>query len=614
MNAKDSFDTIINTIEELSQGCIDENGFAVAFDDLFIRDEAFRRAGYEWIKAKNEIFLFLTGLNIRDYIKQRKSVAAFNLLASASEWNDLLQNNAILIAGQSDYSNLCTRVFKPLGVTPKEAFEKTRKAFLPERVEWEKLSSCGKETVEELNADKDTKYGVPKKVMDMLSEAADLEEFYDMPSKASEKAFSMSIEYNEPLKDTFAYVDACRSFNYYMFEEPAIEFGLLLNASAFNMYTKKRIKISDVYRIERLLSHVDFPFDINEADSLCLLGYLFFYRLCYTYPDCKIKTLDYLDYYDFFVANEHRINEKRFRKYLKLCVFHTKQDAIDLLDEKKEESDAPSATVSSHFINIIEEYGLAEGINVTGDREKAIDIIDVEEIKDMENFCFNEHLFSDYADISSVVISFLNYRETVGEKWEEDESYATYFSSYVPAWNDNLNKIDFQLLMLRTFFILFELDIPFNEISILFEKKSVAYWIGFLKYIELVVKYEKSMISNYDSIYAFFLEKAKPYFSMSIYLNYIEMCDGKTYEQAYASLEDYYSKEIQLCNRVHARIQKQIVNDVKTITAKRWKEECDEHLANRLVLEKCKKERESAPLFMLNGVIDDDLPFGPVIR
>lgn len=214
MKAKERFEKIIQMIEaeacnpyidpqELADKVAMQNG--VAFRDL------------------NTIFNFLTDIHIRDYIKERKMMAAYSYLI---RWNKMRINDAVAISGKATASSF-NRAFKnAFGITPSEAFRDKDESRIVPPLCWDDISCetgyplTAEEEVEQMKSK--NVFGIPKEQYDRALEAMELAEFYGFEQQKSDVAFDLASALEQPLKATFRFVSELLEFGEDMDEETGL--------------------------------------------------------------------------------------------------------------------------------------------------------------------------------------------------------------------------------------------------------------------------------------------------------------------------------------------------------------------------------------------------------
>ena len=214
MKAKERFEKIIQMIEaearnphidakELAEKVAAQNG--IASRDL------------------NTVFNFLTDIHIRDYIKERKMMAAYSYLIRWNSWSKRRKSEAIAISGKGTDSFFNHAFKKTFGVTPTEAFRDKDETRIVPPLSWDDIS-C--ETEYPLTAEEEVEqmknknvFGIPKEQYDRALEATELAEFYGFEQQESNVAFDLATALGQPLKATFRFVSELLEFGNEMDDE-----------------------------------------------------------------------------------------------------------------------------------------------------------------------------------------------------------------------------------------------------------------------------------------------------------------------------------------------------------------------------------------------------------
>lgn len=278
MNAKERYNKIINTIEELAKGqSID--GVIVPYTDHEISDRAFKAACCSTMNdnSKNTLFLFLNNCTVIDYIKERKMVSVYRMIYDCREWSKNIQSNSIEMAGLSDYQGLCKKFKKYFGISPKKAFENKEIAVFPEIRDWDFISTEGRNMFVKFNEIDmvDKKFGVSKEKFMAAQVAANLQSFYKLNDYESEMAFRLAEDKELPMEDTFEYI-----YNYVwsFIDENSPERDKrlekdLLKPEVIYMYFNCCMTFNEIRMVLVALKKCKLPRDLKDTDRLYLLGF-----------------------------------------------------------------------------------------------------------------------------------------------------------------------------------------------------------------------------------------------------------------------------------------------------------------------------------------------------
>ena len=278
MNAKEKYNKIINTIEELAKGqSID--GVIVPYTDHEISDRAFKAACCSTMNdnSKNTLFSFLNNCTVIEYIKERKMVAVYKMICDSKVWNKNLIWNAIEMAGMSDSQGFSKKFKRYFGISPKKAFENKESAVFPEIRDWDFISTEGRNMFVKFNEIDmvDNKFGISKEKFMAAQVAANLQSFYNLNDYESEIAFKLAEDKELPIEDTFEYI-----YNYvwsFMDENsPERDKRLekdLLKQEVIHMYFNCCMTFNEIRMVLVALKKCKLPRDLKDTDRLYLLGF-----------------------------------------------------------------------------------------------------------------------------------------------------------------------------------------------------------------------------------------------------------------------------------------------------------------------------------------------------
>jgi AraC-like DNA-binding protein len=278
MNAKERYNKIINTIEELAKGqSID--GVIVPYTDHEISDRAFKAACCSTMNdnSKNALFSFLNNCTVINYIKERKMVAVYKMICDSKVWNKNLIWNAIEMAGMSDSQGFSKKFKRYFEISPKKAFENKESAVFPEIRDWDFISTEGRNMFVKFNEIDmvDNKFGISKEKFMAAQVAANLQSFYNLNDYESEIAFKLAEDKELPIEDTFEYI-----YNYvwsFMDENsPERDKRLekdLLKQEVIHMYFNCCMTFNEIRMVLVALKKCKLPRDLKDTDRLYLLGF-----------------------------------------------------------------------------------------------------------------------------------------------------------------------------------------------------------------------------------------------------------------------------------------------------------------------------------------------------
>ena len=197
MNVKEKFEKIIIDIENFVQNDsrkasnISEQ---IAFNMLM---------GY---RELNDVFKFFTNRSLNEYVKERKMMAAYELILTQDEMN---VDNAIEISGLDNQSSFGKKFKEVFGMTPQAAFSKKDKTKLLPPLSWESLSSIEGQTngIHSAEHNMTDCYGVTFEQYNNILQAQEYQALYDFNDAQSLTAFKIHESENVPLKDAYSFVE-----------------------------------------------------------------------------------------------------------------------------------------------------------------------------------------------------------------------------------------------------------------------------------------------------------------------------------------------------------------------------------------------------------------------
>ena len=197
MNAKEKIEKIIFDIEELATNdCIKASEISeIVAANLFM--------GY---RELNDVFKFFTDRSLNEYIKERKMMAAYELLIEQDDFNI---NQCIEISGLDNQSSFGKKFKEVFGVSPYDAFTaKDQSKCLPP-LSWNSIFEIHSKKNESMSEEKSEQefFGVTSAQYKKILEAQEYQALYDFNDSQSLAAFKIAESENAPLKKAFALVD-----------------------------------------------------------------------------------------------------------------------------------------------------------------------------------------------------------------------------------------------------------------------------------------------------------------------------------------------------------------------------------------------------------------------
>lgn len=332
MNAKERYNVIINTIEDLVQGKVKDGAIEV-FAPLTISQMAFEKAGcYINERSRNVIFMFLMNKNIIDYIQERKMMAAYRCLVDSDEWNKDVVWDAIELAGVGDDKAFAKKFKKYFQVTPKWAFENKDMTLFVQMKDWNALDE-GKIGYVEFEEKEmvETKFGISKEKYMLAYAAGNLQAFYNLNEIESELAFDLCQKESLSLEDTFEYI-----YNYiwsYIDEEKEGRdeylYEDLMNPDVIYMYFRCGMTFNEIILVLRTIAHYALPRKLESVDKKYLIG---FWKYCKYFEDDSMSReyanlYSYEELYTYY--NEHGEEDvNKFLEFIEYAKSVSLQDAL----------------------------------------------------------------------------------------------------------------------------------------------------------------------------------------------------------------------------------------------------------------------------------------------
>jgi len=203
MNITERHDKIINTIENHVQFGTDE---ALTIAKNVAKDNGCTA------RVLSDVFNYLFGYPLISYIRSRKLVAAYNLLANGKGNID----RAIEVAGYADQTSFTKAFKKQFGVTPGDVLKgKATVDTLPSPLYWACLSDIHTPqpvSYYEKEEDEMLIFGLSENTYKEVVKAIELESLYGFSLMFSNYAFNLSKKTHRTMEDCFRYVDSLRDY------------------------------------------------------------------------------------------------------------------------------------------------------------------------------------------------------------------------------------------------------------------------------------------------------------------------------------------------------------------------------------------------------------------
>lgn len=198
MNVKDQYNMLISIIEEE----IHKEGI---FDDDVIQDRLCKVSTLD-DRTLREIFKFLTGFSTKEYIRERRVMAAYSLLIK----DDAAIPKAIDISGYANHSSFLKEFKRRFGMTIKEAIAKKDTGLLKEPLFWEIISEDTNKMDMKIDIAKPVvmEFGIEKGKLERYKHAMNLQARYDFDNIEAEIAFNFAKDNNLTLDRAFKIVSS----------------------------------------------------------------------------------------------------------------------------------------------------------------------------------------------------------------------------------------------------------------------------------------------------------------------------------------------------------------------------------------------------------------------
>ncbi len=180
MNAKEKYENILNTMEQL----IIENELS----NRDISEKAFDSANMPMEdRSRNALFEFLMEKKVLQYITERRLMIGYKILVTEED-KKVAYKKALDISGSSDQAAFITKFKKVFNMTPLEARSLGDASLYQAVPSWEGISGYIEENHENMV---ETIFDVPRDQLKIVQEALNLQDFYSLNDKESEFAYSL---------------------------------------------------------------------------------------------------------------------------------------------------------------------------------------------------------------------------------------------------------------------------------------------------------------------------------------------------------------------------------------------------------------------------------------
>ena len=197
MNVCDKYNKMIDTVE---------NGVEIqsTSDDIL---EQLTSTGLCDKRVLAEIFKFMTGMSVMEYIKERQLMRAYRCLVE--DGGEI--NKAIDFSGLANHSSFDKKFKGRFGLTPKEARQRRDKKLYQEPLTWSVISNGSyaqeDKSMSETSAPR-MKFGIEQEKLEKYNDAMEMQALYGFTDAETEIAFDFAVDANIPMKKAFEYIDA----------------------------------------------------------------------------------------------------------------------------------------------------------------------------------------------------------------------------------------------------------------------------------------------------------------------------------------------------------------------------------------------------------------------
>lgn len=293
MNAKEKFDKMMNLIEDEI-----ENGFS---KDAVIVERLTKELVVS-LTMLNAVFPFLTDMTLRQYIRERRMMLAYNAIISLESWEDGI-SEAMCISQANDqayFSNQFKELFK---ITPRTAFQNKDKSLYKGPLNWDMLSMKQTRVVikRKKEVSEQIKFGINEKKLNLAIEAAGYQKFYGLSDKISEEAYKL-MQKGIKAKYAFEFID----------EISIIKPSLLIDFKS-DSYNDLIYMYFNVFNcVKSVFQVMDFIYELHCNGTNDIRKYSpWFYNLYFdtqSFPQMTWK--DYLKYYELYTEQRKKLSDK----------------------------------------------------------------------------------------------------------------------------------------------------------------------------------------------------------------------------------------------------------------------------------------------------------------
>lgn len=198
MTAKEKTEKMINIVEEeVINGEKEDRDIANLIQEELVLS----------LRELNIIFPYLTGVSIRNYIRERRMMSAYYTLIRFDSWNEAIEMaiEKSMLYDQSAFSKQFKEMF---GLTPKDAFKKKDKSKLKPPMSWDVITGGDSSGITNIVKDiTEKKFGTDKTLVNEIIAAEDYQTFYGLSDELSETAFNISDDGDVSMEESFYIVD-----------------------------------------------------------------------------------------------------------------------------------------------------------------------------------------------------------------------------------------------------------------------------------------------------------------------------------------------------------------------------------------------------------------------
>lgn len=203
MNTREKFNEIIDFIENAAFSKDHRSAVKIA-------ENVLKKTGMGG-REINAVFVFLIGMPLLEYIKERKMMASYSVLINADQFD---ANAALETAGYDTQSSYGKKFKERFNMTPTEAHARKSAALFAKPFTWENISSNDNmfaNKLEEIKQIQDAKFGINREQYQAMQAASDLQILLQMTDAQSNVAFKLATDEHVDMDIAFIFIyDFCQ--------------------------------------------------------------------------------------------------------------------------------------------------------------------------------------------------------------------------------------------------------------------------------------------------------------------------------------------------------------------------------------------------------------------